>query len=109
MKRNLPDIQFEKPIVLGGNQTKWKEAPTPSLYANVTALQVSPFDITLLFGQIESASQTELSAAPLVKVILSPEHAALVAHLLSGGVDQFVSLNGQLRSKAIGAIEEKPS
>jgi len=56
----------------------------PSLYANNTQFQVSPWDISLDFGQVKGrGEQGNLVIQPLVRVLMSPSHAKALLNLLS--------------------------
>ncbi len=80
--------------------TKWREAEIPSLYSNLMAFSMTPNDISLLFGEIESATPTEITGKPLMKVVLSPEQAHNLAKFLTLAVERYVQDNGVLRKAA---------
>jgi hypothetical protein len=58
---------------------------------------MTPFDITLLFGEIQSATATELRANPRAKISISPELASNLHQLLGLALKAFVEGNGPLR------------
>ena len=64
---------------------------------------LSPFDITLIFGEIGDATPTEVVGIPKARVILSPEQAANLIKLLDLGLATYVQNNGQLRTS--GAVD----
>ena len=64
---------------------------------------LSPFDVTLIFGEIGEATPTEVVGIPKAKIILSPEQAANLIKLLQLGLSTYVQNNGQLRTA--GAVD----
>lgn len=93
------------PRLPSGQTIKWIESDLVSNYANIMALSMTPFDISVTFGQIGVASQTEVEASAKAKIILSPEQASNLMKLLTVAVGKYVSGNGQLR--ASGAVDEE--
>ena len=92
------------PMKLSNGQTvKWKEQDFPSVYTNIMGLGMSPFDITLIFGEIGDSTPTEITANPRARVIMSAEQAANLVKLLDFALSNYVKNNGQLR--AGGAID----
>jgi hypothetical protein len=92
-----------QPKLTSGQVVKWKEHEFPSIYANIMGFGLSPFDISLTFGEISEATSTEVVAIPKAKVILSPEQAANLIKLLELGLSTYVQNNGQLRTS--GAVD----
>jgi hypothetical protein len=80
--------------------TKWREAEVPSLYSNIMGFTMTPNEISLLFGEIESATPEEITGKPLMKVMLSPEQAHNLATFLGLAVARYVEENGPLRRAA---------
>jgi hypothetical protein len=76
---------------------QWKEEQFPSFYANVIAVGITPFDISIQLGEVEDVSATVVRAKPRAKVILSPEQASLLMQTIAQGLKKFVEANGQLR------------
>ena len=69
------------------------------------ALSMTPFDISVTFGQISTASLTEVVADAKAKIILSPEQASNLMKLLMVAVAKYTSGNGALRIS--GALDEE--
>jgi hypothetical protein len=92
-----------QPKLTSGQVVKWKDHEFPSVYANIMGFSLSPFDITLIFGEIGEATPTEVVGIPRVKIILSPEQGANLIKLLEIGLATYVQNNGQLRSA--GAVD----
>jgi Protein of unknown function (DUF3467) len=86
-----------------GQSVKWREQEMPSVYANIMGFAMSPFDISIIFGEISEATITEVTAIPKAKVILTPEQAANLMKLLGVALASYISANGQLRTA--GAID----
>jgi len=76
---------------------EWKEEQFPSIYANVMAVGITPFDISILLGEVEGASASVVKAKPRVRVIVSPEQASLLMQTIAQGLAKFVEGNGPLR------------
>jgi hypothetical protein len=92
-----------QPKLPSGQSVKWKEQETPTIYANIMGFGMSPFDISLVFGEIAEATVTEVNAIPRVRVTLAPEQAANLVKLLGLAVGSYVENNGQLRTT--GAVD----
>jgi hypothetical protein len=84
-------------------RTVWAEHEAPAFYTNITGFTMTPFDITLQFGEIQSATATELRANPRARVSMSPEQASNLLQLLDLALKAFVKGNGPLR--AAGALD----
>lgn len=76
---------------------EWKDEQIPSIYANVMAIGITPFDISILLGEVEGASESVVKAKPKVKVIVAPEQASVLMQMIAQGLKTFVDGNGQLR------------
>lgn len=98
----------EKPQVKlpTGQVMKWKEQDYPSVYANIMGFSMSPFDISLIFGELGESTPAEVTGIPKVKVLLSPEQALNLVKLLGVAVAAYVEGNGQLRLAGAVDIEE---
>jgi hypothetical protein len=90
---------------------RFKEVEYPSIYSNIMGITASPFDVGIIFGEVEAAVGSEIIANPRVKVLLAPEQAANLARLLNSVLDQYVKNNGQLRTggSMTTAREESPA
>jgi hypothetical protein len=86
--------QNATPIV---QKIEWKAEQFPSIYSNVISVGVTPFDIYILLGEVESATQSTVKAKPQVKVIVSPEQASILMQTLAQGLAKFVEGSGPLR------------
>lgn len=91
-------MEKSSPKLPGGQVMKWKDQEYPSVYANIMGLGLSPFDISLIFGEIGESTPTEVLATARVKVILSPEQASNLMKLLDAAITTYVQNNGQLRA-----------
>ena len=76
---------------------EWKEEQFPSIYSNVVSVGVTPFDIFILLGEVESATPSSVKAKPRVKVIVSPEQASILMQTIQQALAKFVEGNGPLR------------
>jgi hypothetical protein len=97
---------MEKPsekVAVQGQKQRWKEQEYPTVYSNLMGFGMTPFDINLIFGEVDSATTTEVVGIPRVKLILTPEQAANLYKMLGVAVQAFVANNGALRS--VGAID----
>jgi len=96
-------MEKSQPKLTSGQVVKWKEQEFPSVYANIMGFGLSPFDITLIFGEIGETTPTEVVGIPKAKIILSPEQAANLIKLLDLGLSTYVQNNGPLRTS--GAVD----
>lgn len=87
-----------QPAAQVAQKIEWQEEQFPSVYANVAAIGITPFDISILCGEVASASPSAVLAKPLVKIVLSPEQASLVMQMLQQALKKFCEASGQLRS-----------
>jgi hypothetical protein len=91
-----------------GQETVWKDVQIPSIYSNVMSVGTTPYDISLTFGEIDSATQSQINVTPRVKLNLSPEQALNLSRLLAVVVEKFVEGNGPLRTvNALDVVEMK--
>jgi len=60
---------------------------TPTYYASGVEISVSPWDFTVRFSLREGATPKDLR--PVANVILSPQHAFVLARLLAKVVDAY--------------------
>jgi hypothetical protein len=68
----------------------------PSFYTNSVQLQLSVFDLKLLFGVIVSAAAPQPLMRPIAEVVMSPQHAKALAALLTAHVRGYENRFGQL-------------
>lgn len=90
----------------GGQVVKWREQDYPTVYANIMGLGMTPFDISIIFGEIGDSTATEVIGIPRVKLLLSAEQAANLAKILGIGLKAFVDGNGPLRLAGALNVEE---
>jgi hypothetical protein len=95
-----------QPKLPTGQQVKWEAVPFPSVYANIMQLGLTSFDISFTFGEIGSATASEVQAVPKVKVILSPEQALNLSKLITASLETYTRHNGALRAGGALNIEE---
>lgn len=83
-----PPSAEESKIVRANVNRKVEKSPTfVSLYSNDTQVQVSPWDVRLIFGVIAEAATVEqptVTVETLGEVRMSPQHAKVVAAILIG-------------------------
>lgn len=82
---------------------KWKEQEHPTFYSNMLGIGMTPFDITVIFGEVTEADGTTVTGTPRVKVLLAPEQAVNLMKMLSVAVDSFTKTNGAIRTA--GAVD----
>jgi hypothetical protein len=85
------------PKLPSGQIVKWRGDEFPSYYSNLMAFGMSPFDISITFGEIGNATSKEVEGVPRAKIILSPEQAANLMKLLGLALSNYVQNNGTLR------------
>jgi hypothetical protein len=95
-----------KPTLPSGQTVKWNDSGNLSVYANIMGFSMSPFDISLLFGEIGEASPTEVAATLRTRVILSPEQVSNLIKLLSLALESYIASNGTLRHGGAVNVEE---
>ncbi len=94
------EVQSESPIIRANLNRETVTAPNfASLYANDTQVQVTPWDIRLIFGEI-TEPPTEDRPTVVVKltgeVRMSPQHAMKLAMILLGQLKQYEQAFGQI-------------
>ncbi|MHB1700942.1 MAG: DUF3467 domain-containing protein [Acidobacteriaceae bacterium] len=89
-----------------GQVMTWKQHEFPTVYANLMGFGISPFDITLIFGELGESTSTEVLGVPKVKILLSPEQASNLQKMLGIAVKTYVDNNGPLRTAGAVNVEE---
>jgi hypothetical protein len=89
-----------------GQILKWATQEFPSVYANVMGFGMSPFDISLVFGELGEANPTSVTGIPRVKVLLSPEQAANLMKLLALAIESYTETHGQIRNAGAVDVEQ---
>jgi hypothetical protein len=69
------------------------------VYANSAQLEVTPWDFTLIFGEIQryGPSPSEARIEQQVAVVMSPQHAKALLGILSGNVAEYEQRVGEIR------------
>lgn len=67
---------------------------TPTYYASGVEMAVSPWDFTLKFSLREGVTPKDVR--PVATVILSPQHAYIVARLLTKNVEAYEQQIGKI-------------
>lgn len=86
---------------------EWREEQFPSVYSNVASVGITPFDISLICGEVESATPSAVKARPQVRIFFSPEQASLVMQMLQQALNKFVEGSGPLRP--VGNLVNNPN
>jgi hypothetical protein len=68
-----------------------------SLYANNTALAISTYDFSLIFGEITGAEEGKLQVEQHTKITMSPLHAKVLAKVFSDHVEAYEKQFGEIR------------
>lgn len=74
------------------------QGPThQTFYSNNVGLQMTPWDIKLLFGRIVKADEQALEIEESCAIYLTPEHAAALLRALGENIQRYVKDYGPLR------------
>ena len=95
----------DQPKLPSGQTVKWHEDKMVIYYSNLIGISMTPFDIGIVFGQVASATQSQIDGLGLAKVLLSPEQAQNLVKLLMISLAKYVTNSGELR--AAGEINEE--
>ena len=76
-----------------------KSADHKSIYTNVVRAAITPFDIRIVFGQIQDAVPGSYvqSSEDLATVIMSPQEAKVAAHALETAIRGYESMYGEIK------------
>jgi hypothetical protein len=85
-----------KPVLMSGG------LEVPTFYANAGAIVVTPFDMQIVFGELQEVTEKAAQARAIARIIMSPEHAALLLASLAGQLQEFIKRSGPLRRGHIG-------
>jgi hypothetical protein len=88
-----------------GQIINWNTQNLASVYANIMAISMTAFDLSIMFGEIGYATPESVEAVGRVKIILSPEQASNLIKLLSVAVEKYAATNGDLRTSASVDVE----
>jgi hypothetical protein len=81
----------------GPQKLEWQQGQYPSVYSNIASVSFSPFDISILYGEVDTATLDTISAKPLTKLVVSPEQASILVQMLTQALQKYTETNGQLR------------
>jgi hypothetical protein len=79
--------------------------PSPNLmsvYSNSVQIRPALYDFHLDFGRILGLAEDGLHIETLVSVVMSPQHAKVLANLLSARVNDYERVYGPINTGAIG-------
>ena len=93
------------PKLPSGQTVTWREDGIVTVYANLMALSMTPFDISVILGEVGKATIEEVEGIARARIILSPEQASNLTKLLSLAVEKYIQNNGPLRVS--GAVNEE--
>lgn len=80
----------------------------PIIYTNSVQLKLSLFDLTLLIGQTVDSDEERTQVKPLIRIVMSPQHAKALATLLSGHVRGYEQTFGPLPNTPIDPLPNTP-
>ena len=80
---------------------RWLDGDVNTVYANLMEAGFTPFDISVVFGEVRNATAGEVWGVPRVRLTLSPEQASALMQILEVALERFQEQIGPLRSKAI--------
>ena len=84
---------------------EWLKEQHPSVYSNILAVGITPFDLSIVFGEVAGANPSSVMAKPLVKILISPEQASMLMQLLQQSLRIFTEGNGPLRPVGARALD----
>lgn len=67
-------------------------------YCNHTGIATTNFDITLMFGEVQTLIQSELTILMHGSVTMSPQHAKLFSQSLVSAIDEYEKRSGEIKS-----------
>lgn len=79
---------------------KLKDAQScPIIYANLANVTITPVDLQIVFSVFgdKDPGATDINATALIRVIMTPEHTALMLNVLQQSVATFIKRHGKLR------------
>lgn len=66
-------------------------------YSNHTGVASTLYDLKLLFGEIQSATESELTVIEHGDITMSPQHAKAFLKNLSQALDKYESMFGEIK------------
>lgn len=88
---------MESAIKLGTQKSRFKDVEYPTIYCNMMGIGATAYDITLILGEVESATKDEVVGIPKMKLLLAPEQAQNLLTMVKAVLDQYIKHNGPLR------------
>jgi hypothetical protein len=70
------------------------------VYSNHTGIMLTGFDVKLLFGMVQAATESEVIILQHGSVVMSPQHAKVFSISLAKAVSDYEKLNGEIRVPA---------
>lgn len=74
---------------------------TPVYYTNSVNILIGPYDVSLTLYQLREASSERVIFDSLARVVMSPQHAKVLAELLSEKVAQYERTYGSLPTQEV--------
>jgi Protein of unknown function (DUF3467) len=68
----------------------------PPLYTNNVVIELTPWDLKFHFGELLSATATEYRVLERLTVVMSPQHAAVMAQLLNQHIEIYQNTFGSI-------------
>ena len=66
-------------------------------YSNSAQLQVSPWDFTFVFGEVEPSTDGTFKVEQKVGVVMSPQHAKALLGILSTNIQEYEKHAGEIQ------------
>lgn len=70
-------------------------------YSNHSGVASTNFDLKLLFGEIQSGTESELTVIEHGDVTMSPQHAKAFLNNLAQAIDKYESMFGEIKVPSI--------
>lgn len=82
---------------------QWKDGEYPTVYSNQIGVGMTPFDLAIVFGEVQNSDEATVTGIPRVKILLAPEQASNLIQLLTVALEHYSNANGPLRTS--GAVD----
>lgn len=76
----------------------WLPQPHPTVYSNLLGVGITPFDISIVFGEIANITEDEVVGNPKVRIYLAPEQVGNLIRMLEESLKMYTTQAGPLRS-----------
>lgn len=90
-----------------------KDLDCPTVYSNFMGVGASPFDLSIMFGEVDLSGSIAGEATPKVKIIMAPEQADNLIRMMRSVLDRYIEANGPLRPGGMadlsGAEDSEPT